>query len=119
MSSVSALLAREKNNFSKVLQTEVNESGVYSFKLLIRGKPWLVSVDDFLLTDDSNNLVFAQGGELWVSLLEKAWAKVEGSYTSYINYSSEQHVLRALTGAPTFTYMTSEITNEVTASLAF
>jgi calpain-15 len=40
-----------------------------------------------------------KGSELWVVILEKAWAKVHGSYQS-IEGGDSGDVLAALTGAP-------------------
>lgn len=42
-----------------------------------------------------------KGKDLWVTMLEKAWAKVHGTYERITN-GSPQNVLRDLTGAPTF-----------------
>ena len=68
------------------------------FKFHIRGKPWLVSVDDYLYFDATPTPVFAklvssyQQAQLtdtvitatqeilWPALLEKAYAKVKGVY---------------------------------------
>jgi hypothetical protein len=39
-------------------------------------------VDDWLPVNEYNQIAFArsQNDELWVSLLEKAWAKLHGTY---------------------------------------
>ena len=42
----------------------------------------------------------AHGNELWVILLEKAWAKLHGSYER-IEAGFAENVLHDLTGAPT------------------
>jgi calpain-15 len=49
--------------------------------------------------------VFGQGNknELWVLLLEKAWAKLHGSYYR-IEAGSSEKVMHDLTGAPSFQY---------------
>jgi hypothetical protein len=67
-------------------------------------------VDDFLPIDprydnDRNRLrpVFARSknkGEIWVSLIEKAWAKLHGSYV-LIESGSAELAFSHLTNAPT------------------
>lgn len=42
----------------------------------------------------------ANGNELWVMILEKAWAKIHGSY-SQIEAGFTRECLHDLTGAPT------------------
>ena len=48
-----------------------------------------VVVDDFFPTDKIGEPAFskAQGNELWVMLLEKAWAKINGTYEGTIEGS--------------------------------
>lgn len=87
---------------------------MYGFQFHIRGKPWVVTIDDTMLFDNPSNpnLVFSfldNGGTvIWPALLEKAFAKMKGSYDAaqggFITTG-----LRALTGAPVFTYYSSEI----------
>ena len=63
------------------LQTE-SEIGLYLITFYIRGKPWMVSVDDRLLFE--NDVLFhaqpADNGAMWAPILEKAWAKMKGNY---------------------------------------
>ena len=58
-------------------------------------------IDDFIPCD-RGQVVFsaANGNELWVILLEKAWAKLHGSYER-IEAGFAENVMRDLTGAPT------------------
>ena len=40
---------------------EISDTGIYNLRFFIRGKPWVVSVDDYLFThtiDDPDTLVF-------------------------------------------------------------
>ena len=66
--------------------TKNNAAGLYAVTFYIRGKPWIVTVDDFLLFDNSTgneDLLYARNKDdsaMWVPILEKAWAKVKGSY---------------------------------------
>ena len=46
--------------------------------------------------------------EIWVQLLEKAWAKAIGSYAQAIGGNTEES-LRALTGAPVKTFYHSDV----------
>jgi hypothetical protein len=65
----------------------VNDAGIYAVRFFIRGKPWIVTVDDEVAVvnnvDGSSDLLFADagaGGSLWGPILEKAWAKMKGTY---------------------------------------
>ena len=69
---------------------EFNYSGIYVLQFYIRGKPWMVNVDDSFLFDsttgtlEDQKLYFAQAGAnktLWAPILEKGWAKVKGAYS--------------------------------------
>jgi len=86
-----------------------NDNGIYAIKFFVRGKPWIVVIDDIMVTAKYNNnvdyLIFAspQGNDdaFWAPLLEKAWAKVKGTYTaSEAGFTATG--LRAITGSPVF-----------------
>ena len=75
--------------------------------LYIRGKPWVIDVDDKLFFS-KGKLTFAQPSEkgiMWGPVLEKAWAKVRSSYLDDSNDLLGIGI-RALTGFPVFTYTT-------------
>lgn len=80
-------------------------------KFYIRGKPWLVSVDDTLPVDTSQSpskLVFSQpetgSGAIWAPIIEKAWAKVVGNYELMKKGNSMPDTIRLLTVAPVATF---------------
>ena len=100
LSSLS-VLAEKPDRIRRLFVTEeVNEYGIYAVRICKNGEWRQVVVDDFFpcagITPAFSN---AHGPELWVLLLEKAWAKVHGSYER-IEAGFAENVLRDLTGAP-------------------
>ena len=81
---------------------EYNPEGVYKIRLCKNGEWIVVTVDDYLpcYPDGGPCFLKAQGPELWVSLIEKASAKVYGNYRA-LSGGSLHEGLRDLTGAPT------------------
>lgn len=86
-----------------------NDAGIYGVNFYIRGKPWTITVDDYLLFSGYSNptLVFgaASNDVLWPAILEKAWAKMKGNY-HLISGGFVANGLKSLTGAPVFYFMT-------------
>jgi len=82
---------------------EMNKDGFYEIILMIDGKPQIVIVDDFIPVrmSDSNKpkCCFAKphDNEIWVLLLEKAWAKINGGYLNIISGKSRE-AFEVLTG---------------------
>ena len=67
---------------------ETNPDGYYELILHIDGELQIVIVDDYIpIKKYDNSAAFAQskGNEIWVMLLEKAWAKVNGGYLNIIS----------------------------------
>jgi calpain-15 len=57
--------------------------GFYVLRFYAGGKPTLVVVDDYFPCNNSSLQPFFSkpiGQEVWVLLIEKAWAKLVGSY---------------------------------------
>ena len=89
---------------------QVNPQGVYNIKMYKNGLPLTVMIDDKLPCSTTNNkLVFTKAVDnvLWPALLEKAYAKIHGSYER-IKSGHSSDVLRDLTGAPTFSHKTDD-----------
>ena len=61
---------------------EVNSAGCYLLYFYVNGVKTPVMIDDYLPVDEYGQVAFASSkeGEIWVSLLEKGWAKLHGSY---------------------------------------
>ncbi|XP_017983081.1 PREDICTED: calpain-type cysteine protease DEK1 [Theobroma cacao] len=74
----------EVSRISEVIITpEYNEEGIYTVRFCIQGEWVPVVVDDWIPCESPGKPSFAtsrKGNELWVSILEKAYAKLHGSY---------------------------------------
>jgi calpain-15 len=83
-----AALAEKPERIHRLFKTkEVNSSGCYIINLCVNGIWTEIAVDDYLPIDPSTRqLAFAKSkpmdniAVIWVSLLEKAWAKLNGNY---------------------------------------
>lgn len=73
------------------------------------GEMQTVVVDNFVPCDANGEPCFSKGNgpELWVIMLEKAWAKIHRSYERIIGGQSHL-TFRDLTGAPSFEIESSE-----------
>ena len=86
--SALAALAQYPNMIRRIFKTEeVNEFGQYAVNLCINGEFQMVEIDDFFPCWKGNQGNFSSAFSkprnnnlLWVLILEKAWAKVNGSY---------------------------------------
>jgi len=73
-----------------------NDVGIYALKLFVNSIETVVIVDDYFPCSNSTNeplFTSSEDDEMWVMLLEKAWAKINGSYgrivsgwSSHANY---------------------------------
>ena len=79
---LSALAESEERVRNIFVTQDVNSAGIYLVKFFINGVESPVIIDDYLPTR-YNRPCYANSkdGELWVMLLEKAWAKLHGSYS--------------------------------------
>jgi calpain-15 len=82
-----------------------NEFGIYAVKLTKNGEAKEVVIDDYFPCFSYGECCFtkAHGNELWVLILEKAWAKIHGSYER-IEAGLAHNVMRDLTGAPSYDF---------------
>ncbi|ONL97113.1 Calpain-type cysteine protease DEK1 [Zea mays] len=74
----------EMSRISEVIITpEYNDEGIYTVRFCIQGEWVAVVVDDWIPCESPGKPAFATSrkqNELWVSILEKAYAKLHGSY---------------------------------------
>ncbi len=94
---------------------EVNAAGCYALKFHINGEPEIVVVDDYFpWNSHRDNWAFSRSNndqEIWVLLLEKAWAKIHGSYQR-IEGGSTGEALPVLCGAPAIVNLHDELTDK-------
>ena len=88
--------------------TETTKEKAYGVYFYIKGIRQLILIDDYFLYSFNNDikkmdLYYSSSyeeSELWVSLLEKAWAKLKGSYKN-VDKGTVKEAFYALTGAYT------------------
>ncbi|KAK6936992.1 Peptidase C2, calpain, catalytic domain [Dillenia turbinata] len=81
--SAVAVLAEVSLISDVIITPEYNEEGIYTVRFCIQGEWVPVVVDDWIPCEAPGRPAFAtsrKGSELWVSILEKAYAKLHGSY---------------------------------------
>ncbi|MCQ2817588.1 MAG: C2 family cysteine protease [archaeon] len=103
LSGIASLAKYQALIKEKFRTKEYNDLGYYELILFIEGEWQIVFVDDYFPYDPGmKDWVFAKpnGKELWVMLLEKAWAKANGGYTN-IDGGFVRETWDAITGFPT------------------
>ncbi|CAN6828426.1 unnamed protein product [Brassica oleracea] len=68
---------------SLIITPEYNEEGIYTVRFCIQGEWVPVVIDDWIPCESPGKPAFATSkrlNELWVSIVEKAYAKLHGSY---------------------------------------
>jgi len=105
LSAVSILSERPALVERLFLTTQVNELGAYRVKFCKNGEWMNVTVDDFFPCYPMGPPIFSSSysNELWVLLLEKAFAKIHGGYYQ-LRDGSISEALLDLTGCPTVSY---------------
>ena len=97
-----AALALRPSLVQKLFITqEYNEEGIYRLRLLKNGEWHWVTIDDYIPCYYNGRPMFTRGNgmELWVILLEKAFAKLHGNY-HWLEYGHAYEAMIDLTGCP-------------------
>lgn len=99
--STLSVLAEVPDRVKKIFVTQgPNDEGVYAVKISHNGEFKEVTVSDsFPCYQGAPAFSKSEGDELWVMILEKAYAKMHGSYER-IEGGFAENCLRDLTGAP-------------------
>ncbi|XP_010552284.1 PREDICTED: calpain-type cysteine protease DEK1 [Tarenaya hassleriana] len=81
--SAVAVLTEVSRISEVIITSDYNEEGIYTVRFCIQGEWVPVVVDDWIPCESPGKPAFATSkkvNELWVSILEKAYAKLHGSY---------------------------------------
>jgi len=114
LAAISAI-AEHPDRLKRLFLTKTNEgNGLFAVALCLNGVWEEVILDDCAPCTSSGSLAFntSKSNELWVVLLEKAWAKVHGGYLN-IEAGLTREALRDLTGASAKTYFTKKKPEEL------
>lgn len=109
LSSISSISFKHPDVISDLFITQqINPYGIHCLYMCINGTWRAVMVDEYIPTKHGKP-IFCQSKNrsVWVILMEKAWAKIFGSYTNIIA-GDPREVLRAFTGGNTWTLKTSD-----------
>lgn len=94
MSTLRSIALQQPFEIKKLfLTTEINTSGCYAMQLLVNGTYQTIVVDDFIPYDSNAKIpAFARKKtkNIWPILLEKAWAKINGSYEDIASGSASE-----------------------------
>ena len=99
---ISALVAIEK--YPEIIEriferADISEQGLYAVWLFINGKWDCYVIDDFFPFSSGQYIFSKHKNELWIMLLEKAYAKAYKSYEN-IKFGFAGYALNSITGAP-------------------
>mmetsp|Transcript_16588 Transcript_16588/g.14426 ORF Transcript_16588/g.14426 Transcript_16588/m.14426 type:complete len:129 (+) Transcript_16588:1395-1781(+) len=111
-----SVLAEYKPFIKRLFHSKkVSPTGCYSVWLCDSGEWKNIIIDDFVPCYDHGRGVFkpcftkSKSNDIWVLLLEKAFAKLFGNYHN-IDGGHQSEALNALTGAPTKYFKVKEAT---------
>jgi len=98
LNSVLQVLAENREVYEKIFLNYEPKHGIYALHLFKNGKPQVVVIDDFILTGNEMPIT-NEDSDLSVSLIEKARAKLMGTYHDLLNLKqTSQQIFRELTG---------------------
>jgi hypothetical protein len=87
------------------LSDTFSPEGIYAVKMTKNGESLVVVIDDYFPTKNKSTVFSsAHGNELWVLIMEKAWAKLHKCYHRIIGGQSHE-TFRDVTGAPAWEIM--------------
>lgn len=102
LSALSSLAERPGMVKRLFITKEYNEEGIYQIRICKNGEWITVTIDDYIPCRYNGGPMFSRGAgnEMWVMLMEKAYAKVHGCYQA-LSAGFTKHAMMDLTGCPT------------------
>jgi calpain-15 len=102
LSALSSLAERPGMVKRLFITKEYNKEGIYKIKMCKNGEWVTVTIDDYIPCRYNGGPMFSRGGgnELWVMLIEKAYAKLHGNYQA-LSAGFTKHAMVDLSGCPT------------------
>jgi len=102
LSALSSLAERPGMVKRLFITQEYNKEGIYKIKICKNGEWVVVTVDDYIPCRYNGGPIFSRGAgnELWVMLIEKAYAKLHGNYHA-LSGGFTAHAMIDLSGCPT------------------
>lgn len=97
-------MADNANYFKHIFCTVVNKYHLYIVSLYPNGKQTFVAVDNYIpIVKENLSYSSSKKAEIWMCILEKAWAKLIGSYERAKALSPED-ALEEILGIPAYSY---------------
>ena len=114
LAAVSSIAENPERLRRLFLSKKNHGNGIYAVAMCLNGVWEEIILDDFAPCTRDGQLAFnrSKTHELWVVLLEKAWAKVHGGYLN-IEAGLTREALRDLTGASAKTYFLKQKPDEL------
>lgn len=112
LSAISVLAENPERIKKCFVSKDINKVGCYATEMYLNGEKTEIIIDDYIpVYKGTKDVAFSSStsNDVWVQLLEKAWAKANGGYDKIV-FGLSSEVLRAVTGAPTFTFDHDNIT---------
>ena len=105
LSAISILAERPALIERLFITKEITKSGIYRVRLCKNGEWVTVTIDDFFPCYPEGEPIFAKchANEMWVMILEKAYAKLHGNYY-LLRGGFVNEALIDLTGCPSISY---------------
>jgi calpain-15 len=119
LTAACALTANQASVEQLFITKTTQKSGIYKLKICKDGEWQVVTVDDLFPCYQSGSPLYSKshGSELWVLLLEKAYAKLHGSYSA-LNFGKATEALTDLTGNPANVTMVKQASSDTLETCA-